>query len=60
MEKEFIQVKDDSGHRFVIPFERRDEWDEWVQDDTEAGWEVPEYAVGVDGGDVVFKEWVEK
>ena len=49
---EYLVVQDDSCHRYVIPIEKREDWDAWSQDDED--WDAPMYAVSVDGGDVIF------
>jgi hypothetical protein len=42
---------DNSGHEYAVPVEKRAEWDAWscLPDADERGWEVPEYAKGIDG-----------
>lgn len=44
----FFLAHDDSGHRYVVPVERRDEWEAW-QEDRETD-EAPDYARRVEGG----------
>lgn len=42
---------DNSGHDYVVPVSRRDEWFRWLEipEDDERSWEVPEYAKRIDG-----------
>lgn len=48
----FIQVSDDSAHHYVIPVERHDDWDAWVEQlgNDEADYDLPAYAHSVEGG----------
>ena len=57
---EYLETTDDNGHRYVIPLEERHNWHHWVaavSEDDPKSWDVPEYAVRVDGGDVIFEGW---
>jgi len=56
---EYIEVGDNSGHSYVIPFAEINDWYEWLEidDDDERAWDVPEYAKQIDGGSVIFTEW---
>lgn len=49
---------DQSGHRYLIPHDCRNAWDEWckIPDDNEESWEVPESidAIRIDGAYVSF------
>lgn len=51
---------DCSGHRYLVPYKWRHEWDEWcnLDEDDEAAWEVPEQieAIRIDGAFVHFVE----
>lgn len=44
-------VGDNSGHEYYIPEDRSDEWRKWaeIDEDDERSWDVPEYAVRIDG-----------
>jgi hypothetical protein len=59
MDKEYIEVTDNSFHHYVIPYDERESWYKFcaIPEDDERSWEVPEYAVRVDGGDVIFKDY---
>jgi hypothetical protein len=42
----FFLDQDDSGHWYIIPAERRGEWERFMEipSDDEASWKVPEWA----------------
>lgn len=42
---------DNSGHWYVVPVSKTDEWDMWnnLDEDDEAAWEAPEWAKRVGG-----------
>ena len=44
---QYFLSQDQSSHWYVVPISRKDEWNDWVDldEDDEAGWEVPEYAI---------------
>lgn len=46
---------DESGHRYVIPVDREDEWDAWheLPSSDPRSWEVPDFAKRVEG-DLTF------
>ena len=50
---------DSSAHWYVIPWDRREEWELWAQleDDDERAWTPPEWAKAVNGSPsgVVFE-----
>lgn len=48
--------RDSSGHRYLVPFDRRREWMLWADlpEDDERSWNVPEYANRLDGGVLTF------
>lgn len=58
----FYVSQDDSGHEYVIPWERRVEWENYI-DALSGGYseaiydDVPDYAIRVDGGVVTFMNW---
>ncbi len=56
---EYTIVKDDAGHRYVIPFSLVEDWYTFVEMVEMDIWEgdVPEYAQRIDGGRVVFSNW---
>ena len=44
-------VGDNSGHKYVIPVAKSEDWSRWMEipDDDERAWVEPEYAVRIDG-----------
>lgn len=56
---EYTEVQDDSTHHYIIPFERLEDWEKFLEipEDDERSWEVPEWAERIDGGRIVFKEF---
>lgn len=66
MSEEYTEVTDESCHHYYIPISRFKEWKEWKaldSDSDERAWVVPEWAVSIDGGHLIFKEprigWLE-
>jgi hypothetical protein len=51
----FILVGDDSGHKYVIPEDKREEWWDFI-DAEDYDVEFPSYATMVEGS-FRFKEW---
>ena len=53
------EVSDGSGHHYVIPLGRLDEWGAFcnLDEDDERAWEVPEWAHRIDGGRLTFRDW---
>lgn len=51
-------VKDDSGHTYVIPFEKLVDWNAWLEsdEDSELAWTPPSFA-RIFSGRVVFKDY---
>jgi hypothetical protein len=49
--QKYFLVQDNSCHWYVIPEDKKDEWDTFcdLPEDDEASWEVPEFARDVDG-----------
>ncbi len=47
----FFLGRDGDSHWFIIPVERREEWEKWViiPEDDPSGWDVPEFAQEVGG-----------
>lgn len=47
----FKIVGDNSGHDYYIPVERSGEWETFIglDENDEASWDVPDYAVRIDG-----------
>lgn len=47
----YFLAHDNSGHDYVVPVERKEEWFAWLEipEDDERSWDVPEYARQVDG-----------
>lgn len=54
---EYIEVTDQDCHHYVIPFEKLLEWYRWEESEEYSLGIIPDYAIEVDGGSVVFKEW---
>lgn len=54
----FFLGSDESGQDYIVPCEKRAEFNEWTQlpEDDERGCEGPDYATPVEGG-LVFKDW---
>lgn len=58
----FYVSQSDSGDQYIIPWEKREEWENYVKASDE-GWaeavydDVPEFAVRVDGGVLTFCSW---
>lgn len=57
----FYVSQDDSGHQYVIPWNKREEWEHFVDsiysNPSLNDGEVPDYAVRVDGGVLTFCNW---
>lgn len=53
----FFFGTDCSGHRYLVLFEHRQEWLEWISipDDDPRCWDVPEYAQRIDGEQYSFE-----
>lgn len=49
--------RDQSSHAYYVPWVKRAEWIAWsdLDDDDERSWDVPEYAVRIDGGTLTFE-----
>lgn len=56
-EQWFRLVSDDSGHDYVVPVERSDEWDDYDWEENE--WEAPEWATRLGGSGLQFQTWRE-
>jgi hypothetical protein len=48
----FILVSDDSGHDYVIPESKSEDWEAWLDEEDD----LPDYATRVEG-DFRFREW---
>lgn len=57
--QEFFIGTDCSGHHYIVPYEHKAEWDEWseLDDLDERAWTTPDYAIYLDGGQLVFSGW---
>lgn len=55
-ERRYQLESDNDSHRYLIPADRADEWDAWLEipSDDPASWDVPEFAVAIDGGAITF------
>lgn len=51
MSDRYMLVSDNSGHTYTIPISKRDNWDDFMSldEDDPKSWDVPEYAVIIDG-----------
>lgn len=49
--QEFIEAKDNDSHRYRIPIDKQEEFEEWVElpEEDEKAWEEPSYAERLDG-----------
>ena len=59
----FFLDQDQSSHWYIIPVGHRAEWDAWrdIPEDDERSWEVPEFAIMVDGpGRLTFADYREE
>lgn len=58
---EYILVTDNDSHWYVIPYEREEDWNYFLEldPDDEASWDVPSWADAVGGSpsNVVFKDY---
>jgi hypothetical protein len=54
-------VDDDSGHHYVIPAERREEWDQWIGSEAWEDGDVPEWAkrLNMHQSNHTFTDWRE-
>ena len=50
IERYFLSA-DNSGHQYAVPVSQHDSWYEWldIPEDNEASWEMPAYAMRIDG-----------
>jgi len=53
--KRYTEVNDESGHYYVIPVNKIEDWRSFV-DDYE-NFDVPDWALFVDGGALTFEKW---
>lgn len=56
----FYVSQDDDGHKYVIPWDKRQEWENFVDSSIEgtlSSDEMPDYAVRIDGGMLTFCSW---
>lgn len=54
----WYQTTDQSMHSYIVPVERRDEFEEWamLSESDERSWVVPDYAIRCDGDLLEFSE----
>ena len=53
----YTLVSDDDGHEYIIPYEKLDEWEEFLQsEECELG-DVPEYAERKEGETLIFENY---
>jgi len=47
---------DCSGHTYLVPMSKRQQWYEWadIPEEDERAWEVPDFAKRIDGGRLTF------
>ncbi len=50
---EYILNKDDDGHWYVIPDNKQEEFNDWLND--ENNWEIPDYAEEIGGSYTLVK-----
>lgn len=52
----YTEVTDHSSHHYLIPVERLNDWTLWMDNDEDdpVSWDVPSWAVPVDGGRLTF------
>jgi len=50
-EARYFLGMDNSGHRYAVPVEHREEWDKWssLDEDDPEGWQPPPWAIGIEG-----------
>ena len=48
---------DGSGHKYVIPYERTQEWESWIYSQAWENGDPPDYAERIDGGTLTFTDW---
>lgn len=55
-EKRFFVGADGSCHKYLVPLEKRKEWEEWcnLDESDERSWEAPEYAEMIEGHLLTF------
>jgi hypothetical protein len=48
----YFLSQDQSSHWYLVPVEKRDEWEAWasIDEDDERAWMAPEYATALGGG----------
>lgn len=53
---EYVEAFDSNSHRYIIPADKRSEWEEWceISYDDERSWEEPSFAKRIDGATIVF------
>ena len=58
-DKEYIIESDNDCHHYVIPYSKKKDWEMFLRipGDDERSWDTPEYAIRIDGGDVIFTDW---
>ena len=47
----FFLTQDNDSHWFIVPVDKRDEWDEWceIPSNDERAWDVPDFARALGG-----------
>jgi len=58
MAQRYCTVSDDSGHSYYIPHGFIDRWYQWLETPEEdpRSWDVPDFAVRIDGGTLTFSD----
>ena len=60
MSARYFLTVDNSSHWYIVPVERREEWNDWreIPETDERAWFAPDYATAVDGapGRVTFTD----
>lgn len=54
---EYCIVNNESGDDYVIPVDKLEHWDLWLFSESWQLADTPDYAVLLDGGRLVFKDW---
>lgn len=56
--KLYMLGQDNSCHWYILPADKKDEWEEWlsIDEDDERSWDVPEFAQFIDGWHKLYFE----
>lgn len=56
MKTRYRVVMDNDGHHYLIPADKDEEWDEFLDLEGEAAWDVPEWARDIDFPALTFTD----